>query len=380
MWGNLTIKEGWGGVNPSYTATYTNNRRVGFDYDAAGNLLHDGQQTYSYDATGQQATASGTALSQSYDGDGVRVRKVESGATTYYLRSSVLGKQVVAEINGNGTFQRGYVYLGGQMLAVQESNQVSWVHQDPITKGHRLTNRRGGVDSWVEFDPWGGKASGSTTSQRPPHRYTTYERDANGGDEAMRRRYESRWQRFAQPDPYDGSYNLTDPQSFNRYSYVQNDPVNFVDPTGLERKICGTYEDGSPVYCDEVERVYTRARYIHDPRLDHLGAAYGLTPYDNFGVNFGWRDRPRRPTDPDNYSSGLNNVCGVLGAFASTGEYTNALPNGNWKDNYGNWRPKTTTGNQYIGGKNAAIGRAKYWSKAGKILSGVGVITNRPVA
>ncbi len=39
--------------------------------------------------------------------------------------------------------------------------------------------------------------------------------------------------RFHQPDPYDGSYNLTDPQSLNRYAYVQNDPVNFVDPSGL---------------------------------------------------------------------------------------------------------------------------------------------------
>jgi hypothetical protein len=50
----------------------------------------------------------------------------------------------------------------------------------------------------------------------------------------MHRRY-NRWHaRFDQPDPYDGSYNLTNPQSFNRYSYVQNDPVNFVDPLGLD--------------------------------------------------------------------------------------------------------------------------------------------------
>jgi RHS repeat-associated protein len=40
----------------------------------------------------------------------------------------------------------------------------------------------------------------------------------------MMRRYQSNWSRFAQPDPYDGSYSLTDPQSFNRYAYVQNDP------------------------------------------------------------------------------------------------------------------------------------------------------------
>ena len=49
----------------------------------------------------------------------------------------------------------------------------------------------------------------------------------------MFRLYHSFWQRFDQPDPYDGSYNLTDPQSLNRYAYVQNDPVNFVDPSGL---------------------------------------------------------------------------------------------------------------------------------------------------
>jgi hypothetical protein len=49
----------------------------------------------------------------------------------------------------------------------------------------------------------------------------------------MFRRYNRWWSRFDQPDPYDGSYDITRPQSFNRYAYVENDPVNFVDPTGL---------------------------------------------------------------------------------------------------------------------------------------------------
>jgi RHS repeat-associated protein len=233
VWGNLTLKEGWGGVNPSYTATYTNNRRNGFEYDTAGNLTNDGQQIYSYDAQGRQTYASGTGLQQSYDGDGLRVKKTEGGATTYYLRSSALGQQVVAEINGYGGWQRGYVYLGSKLLALQD-NGVLWVHQDPVTKSQRLTDSSGNVVSWVELDPWGGETGRSVNSQRQPRRYTTYERDGNGGDEAMMRRYEGRWQRFAQPDPFDGSYNLTDPQSFNRYSYVQNDPVTFTDPSGLQ--------------------------------------------------------------------------------------------------------------------------------------------------
>jgi Bacterial toxin 44 len=38
---------------------------------------------------------------------------------------------------------------------------------------------------------------------------------------------------FAQPDPYNGSYDLTNPQSLHRYAYSQNDPVNSIDPSGL---------------------------------------------------------------------------------------------------------------------------------------------------
>jgi hypothetical protein len=49
----------------------------------------------------------------------------------------------------------------------------------------------------------------------------------------MHRRYNRYHSRFDQPDPYDGSYDPADPQSLNRYAYVQNDPVNFIDPSGL---------------------------------------------------------------------------------------------------------------------------------------------------
>lgn len=241
--GNMWYRVGWGGwFNPwlEQWPSYVNNRMttvpgtsLTISYDAAGNLINDGSQSYSYDATGQQT--SGGGVTQSYDGDRLRVKRVENNVTTYYLRSSVLGGQVISELNASGVFQRGYVYLGGQMLAIQQSNQVSWVHQDPVTKSQRITNGSGTITSTIDLDPWGGETSRSSNQAFQPHRYTTYERDSNGGDEAMMRRYAGKWHRFVQPDPYDGSYDWTNPQSFNRYAYVQNDPVSLIDPTGLDQ-------------------------------------------------------------------------------------------------------------------------------------------------
>jgi RHS repeat-associated protein len=118
------------------------------------------------------------------------------------------------------------------MLAIQ-NGAVNWVHQDPVTKSQRVTNSSGAVISTIDLDPWGGETNRSANSAFQPHKYTTYERDGNGGDDAMMRRYQSNWTRFSQPDPYDGSYSLAAPQSLNRYAYVENDPVNFTDPSGL---------------------------------------------------------------------------------------------------------------------------------------------------
>ena len=74
-------------------------------------------------------------------------------------RSSVLGGQVVAEINSSGTWTRGYVYLGGQLVAIQSGSggAVSTVHQDPVTKSQRITDSSGALTSTVvDLDPWGG--------------------------------------------------------------------------------------------------------------------------------------------------------------------------------------------------------------------------------
>src|SRR5947199_6015323 len=96
-------------------------------------------------------------------------------AVTYYLRSTILGGQVVAELNSGGGWMRGYVYQGTGLMAVQQSG-VYWVHEDPFTKSKRVTDASGNVVSTVELDPWGADTNRSRSQAFQPKRYTSYQR------------------------------------------------------------------------------------------------------------------------------------------------------------------------------------------------------------
>jgi RHS repeat-associated protein len=76
-----------------------------------------------------------------------------------------------------------------------------------------------------------------------PSRYTGKERDTESGlDYFGARYYGSSMGRFMSPDPV-GIFvaDVTNPQSWNLYSYVMNNPLKFIDPSGEE---C-VWDDGS---------------------------------------------------------------------------------------------------------------------------------------
>lgn len=72
---------------------------------------------------------------------------------------------------------------------------------------------------------------GNISGQRQGYGLT--EKDETGLNHTWFRKNENRAGRWTSPDPYQGSMNLANPQSFNRYAYVGNDPTNLVDPSGL---------------------------------------------------------------------------------------------------------------------------------------------------
>lgn len=119
-------------------------------------------------------------MTQSFDGDGLAVKNLDvetlldsdpdgnviTTKTSHVVRSSVLGGKVVSEI-GSESEQRGFVYLGGAVLALQYRTTltVNWEHRDAGSASIRMTSSSGSVlsDGNAELDPPGNDASPANT-------------------------------------------------------------------------------------------------------------------------------------------------------------------------------------------------------------------------
>ena len=86
------------------------------------------------------------------------------------------------------------------------------------------------------------------------------------------RQYKSTEGRWMSPDPYSGSYDFSNPQSFNRYPYVLNNPYSSIDPKGL-------VADGS---CDDSNApCYYSGQRPGDFAPGESGNLGSLDPWDN---------------------------------------------------------------------------------------------------
>jgi RHS repeat-associated protein len=198
----------------------------------------------------------------------------------------------------------------------------------------------------VELDPWGANTARSSATVFQPQNFTSYTRDLNGDQDAMARRY-SVSGRFSQPDPYSGSYDFSDPQSLNRYTYVGNDPVNKRDSSGMDPALCML--DGSPINCSTAGMFVNSGAGVRGPlhtvRYDEAlgsfvtftainaagGTATGWVPHGYHflgGLSWGFTDvdHPNSNGDPTSFTASLKYLDGL------------AWRNGQWELGlYGYW-------------------------------------------
>ncbi len=235
-----TVTQG-SGPQPNLSFDPATNRisSTGYSYDAAGNLTFDGQHTYQYDAEGNVLTMDGGNTAQyTYDAMNRRAREQTANSTFEYV-FDFAGKHVSRwNVLLNSFGDEGRIYWDGKPLAVRAFNgQTFFEHQDVLGTERMRTNYQGQV---AEADNSLSFGDGYSTNVLLPYadqdnrHFALLDYDsASNTDHARFRQYSPTQGRWMSPDPYDGTYDSLEPQSFNRYSYVMNRPLSAVDPLGL---------------------------------------------------------------------------------------------------------------------------------------------------
>ncbi|HEX8129176.1 MAG TPA: polymorphic toxin type 10 domain-containing protein, partial [Pyrinomonadaceae bacterium] len=124
--------------------------------------------------------------------------------------------------------------------------QVNWLVTDHLGTPRMLADLTGSLSGIKRHDylPFGEELSagmgGRTTAQgysqvdNVRQGFTGYEKDIETGlDFAQARYYASTQGRFISVDPALDSAQSAMPQSWNRYTYCLNNPLRFIDPTGM---------------------------------------------------------------------------------------------------------------------------------------------------
>ncbi len=95
------------------------------------------------------------------------------------------------------------------------------------------TTYNGGVEGFYQSLPFG-DGQATTGADTDANHYAQLDLDAESGTAHAQQRQDSNAQgRWLSPDPYHGSYQTRNPQSFNRYVYAGNNPLAAADPSGL---------------------------------------------------------------------------------------------------------------------------------------------------
>jgi RHS repeat-associated protein len=244
-WGNLTNKGPVTGKtnteNLNANPASVKNQLNGFCNDAPGNLVLNAvcpsgpfTPTYPYDIENRLTSAAG--YTYIYDGDGKRVKKCNSCASssggTLYWRSSLADTVLETDLAGTRKFE--YIFFNGQRIARRDgATPPSYYFSDHLGSADVITSSAGAIQKESDYYPYGGELVVSGTDSNN-YKFTGKERDAESGLDNFARYNTSNLGRFMNPDPGNASVHRINPQSWNAYAYVNNRPLTLVDPNGLE--------------------------------------------------------------------------------------------------------------------------------------------------
>jgi len=217
---------------PQYNSDGNNHMTgSGYNYDAAGNLTMDPFHSYTYDAENRLVSIdNGSAISYVYDAFDRRVR---AGASDY-----------IFDLNGHATYEvssgiwsRGEVWAANWHLATYSGGTTNFEHTDWLNTVRARSGVTGSSSATCTSLPFGD--SPNCTTFWSPIGFTGLENDYTILNHAYYRQYSNLMGRWMTPDPAGmAAVDPGNPQSWNRYAYVNNNPTNATDPLGL----CGDFD------------------------------------------------------------------------------------------------------------------------------------------
>jgi RHS repeat-associated protein len=184
--------------------------------------------TYTYDQANRLTAVSGpTAASYAYNGDGLRTAKTVSGTTKQFTWSHGGGLPMVLNDGTNA-----YVYgPDGVPLEHVNAGNPTYYHHDQLGSTRSLTDASGNVTGTATYNPYG--TLNAHTGTLSPLGYAGQYTDAETGLQYLRARYY---------DPTTTQFLTRDPiaaTTRSNYAYVNGNPTNATDPSGLCGPLCG---------------------------------------------------------------------------------------------------------------------------------------------
>jgi RHS repeat-associated protein len=245
------------------------NHVPGFSYDANGDVTNDAANTYAYNVEGRPMTVNG--YGQIFDAFDRLVESQNAGGYTSIVHSPDGYK--LALMNGSSVVKY-MAPLAAGMQAVYTANTPAgvayWRHADWLGSSRLASTAGQTVYYDGAYAPFGESYAETGTTDRS---FTGQTQDTTPGlYDFLYRQQSSAQGRWLVPDPAGlAAVDLTNPQSWNRYAYVMNNPLSGRDPLGLYTCVgadAGNEEDcyaeegmwqaeeGDPGYVDATHPVY----------------------------------------------------------------------------------------------------------------------------
>ena len=226
-----------------------------YKYDKNGNILSDGDKSYTYTSFNKVKTITlkdNQTITFMYDGFNNLVKKIEPTKSTYYIDKEyeyvtttvkTPTKSSIPKLSLKEEFKHN-IYANNQLVAVhvktlidntKQVDKTAYIHKDSQGSTNIVTNSQAKVVLINRYEPFGGLLYSIDKDKEynkedirgyTNHRqlYTLNLIDMGG------RMYDTTISRFLSIDPH--LQDPTNPQNYNRYIYVLNNPLRYTDPSG----------------------------------------------------------------------------------------------------------------------------------------------------